>query len=415
MSAEIVSGGPCRFCGHELTLVVTDLGMSPPCQSFLEKGALDEMEPFYPLVVWVCDDCWLMQLREYVTPEDTFTEYAYFSSYSDAWVEHMREYADSMVERLGLGPDSLVVEVASNDGYLLQWFQARGVPVLGIEPAENVAEVARGKGIETLTEFFGRELGAQLKAEGRGADLVCGANVMAQVPDLNSFVAGFAEILNPGGVVTVEFPHLQRLIEGNQFDTIYHEHYSYFSLHTTERIFAAHGLTIFDVDELWTHGGSLRIYARHAADTTKPVTPAVIELRERELAAGYASPAAYARFDEQVKRAKRRLLEALLQARDEGRKIVGYGAAGKGMTLLNYCGIRTDLLDMVVDRNKYKHGRFCPGVHVPVRPVEDLWAARPDYVLILPWNLRDEITAQLEGIREWGGQFIVPIPEVEVF
>ena len=247
---EPVTGGPCRFCGHELSLVVTDLGMSPPCQSFLEREQLDDMERFYPLVVWVCDECWLMQLREYVTPEDTFVEYAYFSSYSDAWVEHMHHYADSMIERFNLGPESLVVEVASNDGYLLQWFKARDVPVLGIEPAENVAEVARGKGIETITEFFGAELGARLNAEGRGADLVCGANVMAQVPDLNSFVAGFAKILKPRGVVTVEFPHLQRLIEENQFDTIYHEHYSYFSLHTTERIFAAHGLTIFDVDEL---------------------------------------------------------------------------------------------------------------------------------------------------------------------
>jgi hypothetical protein len=320
-----------------------------------------------------------------------------------------------MTERFRLGADSLVVEVASNDGYLLQRFVAMGIPVLGVEPARNVAEIAVAKGVPTITEFFDRNLAEKLRSEGNRADLLVGKNVLAQVPDLESFVGGLAVLLADTGVVTIEFPHLQRLIEGNQFDTIYHEHYSYFSLHTTEKLFAAHGLTIFDVDELWTHGGSLRIYARHAANDSLAVHDRVHALRARERALGYADPSAYEKFDEQVKATKRALLKFLIEAKAEGKSVVGYGAAGKGMTMLNYCGIGTDFLDFVVDRNPYKHDRFCPGVHVPVLPVEALWEAKPDYVLILPWNLREEISAQLAAIREWGGRFVVPIPTTEVW
>lgn len=410
-----VDGGACRGCGARLTRQVVDLGMHPPCQRFLTAEQAGEMEPFYPLVVWVCDRCWLAQIGAHVPPEDIFVEYAYFSSFSDAWVEHVRRYADDMTERFGLGPDSLVVEVASNDGYLLQWFVAKGIPVLGIEPARNVAEVAVSKGVRTITEFFDVSLAEKLRADGVRANLLAGKNVLAQVPDLRGFVAGLARLLADDGVVTIEFPHLQRLIEGNQFDTVYHEHYSYFSLSATERLFAAEGLTIFDVDELWTHGGSLRIYARHAADETKPVTERVHALRAREKALGYTDPSAYESFDEQVKATKRALLRFLVEAKDAGKRVVGYGAAGKGMTLLNYCGIGTDFLDFVVDRNPYKHHKYCPGVHVPVLPVEALWEARPDYVLILPWNLRDEISGQLAGIRDWGGRFVVPIPTTEVW
>jgi hypothetical protein len=402
-------------CGHELRRTVVDLGMHPPCQRFLEPVQLDDMEPFYPLVAWVCESCWLVQIGEHVPPEEIFVEYAYFSSYADSWVAHVHKYADDMTERWGLGPESLVVEVASNDGYCLQWFVQKNIPVLGIEPAKNVALVAEEKGVRTLTEFFDRELARSLRNDGVRPNLLFGKNVLAQVPDLNSFVEGMASLLADDGVITVEFPHLQRLIEGNQFDTIYHEHYWYFSLHATERLFARHGLTIFDVDELPTHGGSLRIYARHDTDDAKPVTERVHELRAREQRLGYADPSAYARFDEQVKAAKRSLLQFLVRAKEDGKRVVGYGAAGKGMTLLNYCGIRTDFLDFVVDRNPYKHGRYCPGVHVPVLAVEALWDARPDYVLILPWNLREEISGQLAGIREWGGQFVVPIPTTQVF
>ncbi len=415
MEHGVISGGPCRACGHDLTRSVVDLGMHPPCQRFLSTDQTGDMEPFYPLQVWVCDACWLVQIGAHVAPEEIFVEYGYFSSFSDAWLAHVKTYADDMTRRFGLGPHSLVVEVASNDGYMLQWFVEKQIPVLGIEPAKNTAEVAEAKGVRTVTEFFDRDLALRLRDDGVRADLLAGKNVMAQIPDLNSFVAGMKILLADNGVITVEFPHLQCLIEGNQFDTIYHEQYSYFSIQSTERLFAQHGLVLFDVDELWTHGGSLRIYARHAEDTTKPVTAAVRALREREARMGYADPSAYARFDEQVQATKRALLEFLIDAKNAGKRIVGYGAAGKGMTMLNYCGIRQDFVDFVVDRNPYKHGRFCPGVHVPVLPVEALAEARPDYVLILPWNLRDEISTQLAYIREWGGQFVVPIPTTTVF
>jgi hypothetical protein len=329
-------------------------------------------------------------------------------------VKHAEDYVAAMTDRLRLGKDSFVVELASNDGYLLQWFVKRGIPCLGIEPAANVAKAAEQKGVPTLVKFFGTELGAELAKEGKQADLIAGNNVLAQVPDLNSFVGGVRNLLKPTGTVTLEFPHLQRLVEGNQFDTIYHEHFGYFSLLAVEKIAAAHGLTLFDVDEIWTHGGSLRVYLRHTADPSRPVSERVHALRSREKDLGYADIASYARFQEQVDRTKRRLLQILISARDQGKRVVGYGAPGKGNTLLNYCGIRSDLVEFTVDRNPYKQGRFLPGTHIPIHAPARLDEARPDYVLILPWNFKDEIVAQLAHIREWGGKFIVPIPEPAV-
>ena len=411
-----VFAAPCRFCGAVLRTTMVDLGMSPLCETFLLPQELNAPETFFPLHVRVCERCLLAQVQEYVTPEDIFEEYAYFSSYSTAWLDHTKRYADAMTERLGLGADSLVVELASNDGYLLQWFVEKGVPVLGIEPAANVAQVAIDRGIPTRVEFFGEEVARALAAEGVQADLVAGNNVLAQVPDLNSFVAGITTILAPGGTVTIEFPHLRKLMDGNQFDTIYHEHFWYFSLLATEKVFAAHGLTLFDVEELWTHGGSLRVFARHADEAdARPVTEAVERLRAEELAHGLDQMATYERFGAQVEATKRDILRFLIEARDQGKRVVGYGAPGKGNTLLNYCGIRTDLIEFTVDCNPYKHGRFLPGTHIPVHPPEALDAARPDYVFILPWNLRDEIAEQLAHVREWGGKFVAPIPGIDVW
>jgi SAM-dependent methyltransferase len=404
----------CRACGAELHDTVVDLGVSPLCESFLSRDALDRMEPFYPLHVWVCRECFLVQLSEYVPAEEIFREYAYFSSYSQTWLDHAREYVSKMTERASLSSASFVIELASNDGYLLQYFVERGIPCLGVEPAANVAQVARARGVDTLVAFFGERTALELREAGRAADLVIGNNVLAQVPDLNSFVAGVAIVLKPRGTVTFEFPHLTRLLEGNQFDTIYHEHYSYFSLLTAESVLARHGLTVFDVEELRTHGGSLRIHARHAADAGRPVTASVHELRRREEHAGYRRVETYARFSERVREAKRKLLTLLIDAKRAGKRIVGYGAPGKGNTLLNYCGIGTDFVDFTVDRNPYKHGRFLPGTRIPIHPPERLDEARPDYVLVLPWNLADEIMAQLAHVRSWGCKFIVPIPEATV-
>ncbi len=404
----------CLFCGTALRHTFVDLGMSPLCESYVPKEKLNHMEPFYPLHVYVCDKCFLVQLEEYVSPEEIFTEYAYFSSYAESWVEHMRSYADLIVDRLGLGQGSLVVEVASNDGYLLQHFVRKGIPVLGIEPAANVARVAVEKGIPTLVKFFGEQTARELAAAGKQADLICGANVLAQVPKPNDFVKGLQILLKPGGVVTIEFPHLMRLIAESQFDTIYHEHFSYFSFVSAEKIFAAQGLTLFDVEELPTHGGSLRVYARHAGDTTKPITKRAVELRQREIDGGLLRIETYAHFGEQVKVTKRKLLAFLIEAKSAGKTIVGYGAPGKGNTLLNYCGIRTDFIDFTVDRSAYKQGKFLPGTHIPIHDPERIRQSRPDYVLILPWNFKDEIIQQMAYIREWGGRFVVPIPEVRV-
>jgi hypothetical protein len=404
----------CRFCGQLLTHTFVDLGMSPLCESFLRPDQVNQPEAFYPLHVYVCDRCFLVQLQEYVPVAEIFTEYAYFSSYSDAWLDHARRYADAMIERFGLGTGSSVVEVASNDGYLLRNFVERGIPALGIEPAANVARVAVERGIPTRVAFFGRACAGELVAETGRADLIAGNNVLAQVPDLNDFVAGLQILLKPTGVITIEFPHLLQLMRENQFDTIYHEHFSYFSLVTAEAIFAAHGLTLFDVEELPTHGGSLRIFGRHESDESKPVSARLKALRAREIEAGLTRLESYDRFADQVKRTKWNLLEFLVRARREGKTVVGYGAPGKGNTLLNYCGIRTDFLDYTVDRNPYKHGRFTPGTHIPIFPPDRIGETKPAYLLILPWNLKDEIIRQMAEIRSWGGKFVVPIPTVQV-
>jgi SAM-dependent methyltransferase len=412
--ASKTSHGRCRLCDKALSTSFMDLGMSPLCESFLTAEQTDAMEPFYPLHALVCDSCFLVQLKEYVQPEHIFTEYAYFSSYSTSWVEHARRYCEMIKARLALGANSRVYEIASNDGYLLQHFLPLGVPVTGIEPAANVAEVARKKNIPTLVEFFGLNLAQKLASEGKTADLIIGNNVLAQVPDLNDFTAGMAHLLAPQGVITLEFPHLEKLINENQFDTIYHEHFSYFSFHTVERIFAAHDLTLFDVEELPTHGGSLRIYARHNADTVHPVTERVRALREWEHSAGFTRVDHYRSFAHQVESTKRKLLNFLIEAKSAGKTIVGYGAPGKGNTLLNYCGIRTDFLDYTVDRNPHKQGKFLPGTHIPIFAPDRIRETRPDYVFILPWNVKDEIIEQMAYIRDWGGRFIVPIPEVQV-
>jgi hypothetical protein len=388
--------------------------MSPLCESFLRRDQLNQMEEFYPLHAFVCEKCFLVQLEQFVSPDHIFTEYAYFSSYSDSWLEHCRRYTDQMRDRFRLNQKSLVVELASNDGYLLQYFVEKQIPVLGIEPAANVAKVAEEKKVPTLVKFFGNQLAADLASEGQQADLLVGNNVLAQVPDLCDFVAGINTLLKPGGVLTLEFPHLLKLIEENQFDTIYHEHFSYFSLLTTEKILDAFGLVLFDVEELPTHGGSLRIYGRHREDDSKPVSARVVDLSRREAAAGVQRLEVYCAFSEKVKETKRRLLECLIDAKRERKSIAGYGAPGKGNTLLNYCGIGTDFLDYTVDRNPYKHGRFTPGMHIPIYSPEKIREMRPDYLLVLPWNLRNEIMQQMAFIREWGGKFIVPIPEATV-
>jgi SAM-dependent methyltransferase len=405
----------CLFCGAVLEHTFIDLGMSPLCESFVPAEKASEMEAFYPLHVYVCSECFLVQLQVYVSPSEIFSEYAYFSSYSKAWLEHAESYAAMISNRLSLNTRSQVVELASNDGYLLQYFAARGIPVLGVEPAANVAEVAVAKGLPTLVKFFNEETARELVADGTRADLICGNNVLAQVPDVNSFVEGMKILLDPGGVITIEFPHLMRLMAENQFDTIYHEHFFYFSLVAVERIFAAHRLTLFDVDELWTHGGSLRIYARHSENQALAPTERLQDLRGREVAAGFLKLEGYAGFGERVRESKRRLLDFLIRTKREGKSIAGYGAPGKGNTLLNYCGIRTDFLDYTVDRNPYKHGRLLPGSRIPIFPPERIDETRPDFVMILPWNLKDEIMAQLSHIRDWGGQFVVPIPEVTVY
>ncbi len=403
----------CLFCGTPLVHTFVDLGMSPLCESFLAAEDVNRMEPFYPLHVRVCDSCFLVQLEQYVAPDEIFTEYAYFSSFSDSWVDHARRYAEQMTGVLGLGPDSLVVELASNDGYLLQHFVAAGIPCVGIEPAANVAEAAVAKGVPTRVEFFGREAAQRMLDEGLQPDLMAANNVLAQVPDINDFVGGIGMLLEKRGRITIEFPHLWNLIELRQFDTIYHEHFSYFSFLTTQRILAAHGMIVVDVEEIPTHGGSLRVHAENENTTTVP-SPAVAELAERERNAGYETIERYASFGPAVEETKRNLLRYLIDARDAGRRVVGYGAPGKGNTLLNYCGIRSDLLEYTVDRNPYKHGRFLPGTHIPVHPPERIAETKPDDILILPWNLEREIVEQLAYTKEWGARLVIPIPTAKV-
>jgi SAM-dependent methyltransferase len=409
------AGTGCRFCGAELGATFVNLGLSPLCESYPAAGDLNQGEKFYPLHVYVCAECFLVQLQEYESPENIFTEYAYFSSYSDSWLAHAKSYCNKMTSRLKLDGESFVVEVASNDGYLLQYFAERKISVLGIEPAANVAKVAVEKGVPTLVRFFGEALAGELASEGRRADLVLGNNVLAQVPDLNDFVAGLRILLKPEGVLTLEFPHLLRLMERNEFDTIYHEHFSYFSMLTVERILKAHGLRAFDVEELATHGGSLRLYACRAEAGTHLTQPAVERLIEQEHQAGLRSIDGYADFSRQVKETKWALVEFLLAARRQGKSVAGYGAPGKSATLLHYCGIGQDLLDYTVDRSPYKQGRFLPGNRIPIYHPDRIRETKPDYVLILPWNLKDEIAEQLAYVREWGGRLVTPIPELAIF
>lgn len=402
----------CRFCAAPLDAIFTDLGMSPLANSNVTPEKVNAMEAFYPLRALVCAKCFLVQLEEFETPEQIFAEdYAYYSSYSSSWLAHSERYAEQMIERLSLDASSQVVEIASNDGYLLQFFHDREISVLGIEPAGNVAKVAVEKGIETVVEFFGEDVARSL-AGASSADLLLGNNVLAHVPDLNDFVAGMKVLLKPDGVITMEFPHLMRLIEENQWDTIYHEHFSYFSFLTVSAVFEAHGLRLYDVEELPTHGGSLRIYGAHAEDPQKPETDAARELRERERAAGYEQLDVYLGYGRRVEQDKRQILGFMIALKEEGLSIVGYGAPAKGNTMLNYCGIRRDFIDYTCDLNPHKQGHFLPGSHIPIRSPEQIREDKPDVVLILPWNLKDEIVEQLGFIREWGGRFAVRTPEL---
>lgn len=403
----------CRFCGTLLEDVFADLGMSPLANSYLTPKEANAMEPFYPLRAFVCAHCFLVQLEAFETPDRIFSDYAYFSSYSTTWLEHCRRYAERVIDRFAIDASSHVVELASNDGYLLQFFHRRRIPVLGVEPAANVAKVALQKGIPTLVEFFGRETARSLVPES-SADLVIGNNVLAHVPDLADFVAGIEILLKAGGVVTMEFPHLMRLVEGNHFDTIYHEHFSYFSFLTAQRVFAAHGMRLFDVEELPTHGGSLRIYGCHADDESKPETEAAAALVEREREAGYEDLDMYRAYAQRVLQEKRAILSFLIELKSQGLSIAGYGAPAKGNTLLNFCGVGTDFIDYTVDVNPHKQGHLLPGSHIPVRAPEALAETKPDIVLILPWNLREEIMEQHAYVREWGGRFASRAPEMRL-
>lgn len=401
----------CRHCGSALALPFLDLGSAPPSNAYLSAAGLRAPETWFPLRVLACEACWLVQTEDHAGREALFTaDYAYFSSFSSSWLAHARAYVNMAVARFGLGPDSRVAEVAANDGYLLQYVQAAGIPCYGIEPTRSTADAARAKGLDIVERFFGVALAEELAAAGRQADLVAANNVLAHVPDINDFVAGFARLLKPQGVATFEFPHLMRMVRENQFDTAYHEHYSYLSLTAVERIFAANGLAVFDVEELATHGGSLRVFAERADTGARPRAPAVEALLRAETAAGLREAALYRAFQGRAEAVKNDLLVALLAARAAGRKVAAYGAAAKGNTLLNFAGVRPDLLPYVVDRNPAKQGRFLPGSRIPVVDEAHLRADRPDLVLILPWNLKDEVMAQLADIRAWGGRFAVAVP-----
>ncbi|MBE0656971.1 MAG: class I SAM-dependent methyltransferase [Bryobacteraceae bacterium] len=404
----------CRFCGKPLQHTFIDLGMSPLCESYPSAADLHRGETYYPLHVRVCDSCFLVQLEEYESADNIFTDYAYFSSFSDSWLNHCQTYCKDMIDRFQLDSKSFVVEVASNDGYLLQYFVEQRIPVLGIEPAKNVASAALEKGVPTMVEFFGKQLADKLAGEGRQADLVLGNNVLAQVPDLNDFVSGLAALLKPGGVLTLEFPHLLRLIDGNEFDTIYHEHFSYFSLGTAVEILKKHDLTVFDIDELPTHGGSLRVYACRSA-CNRQTSSSVAKVLQMEASANLRTLRGYEGFGEKVKQTKFAFLEFLLSAAQSGKTVAGYGAPGKSATLLNYCGVGKDLIHFTVDRNPYKHGRFLPGTRIPIFPPDHIREQKPDYIVILPWNLKTEIMAQLQYVREWGGQLVVPIPFLTIY
>jgi len=412
--AQAEATTPCRFCGAELKETFVDLGMSPLCETYPSATELKQGEMYYPLHAYVCSQCFLVQLKEFASRESIFTDYPYFSSYSESWLRQCESYCDRMIQRFGLAAGKSVLEVASNDGYLLQYFVERGIAVLGIEPAANVAEAAIAKRVPTLVRFFGAALAGELAAQGRKADLIVANNVLAQVPDLNDFVQGLSTVLKVDGVITLEFPHLLRLIEHQEFDTIYHEHFSYFSMLTLHRILAAYGLRVFDVEELPTHGGSLRVYACHDESKQYPSTDAMGKILHAEMAAELDTMNGYRSFSDRVKETKLALIDFLLSAARAGKSVAGYGAPGKSATLLHYCGIGRDLIEYTVDRNPYKQGRFLPGTHIPIYHPDRIRETKPDYVLILPWNLKGEIIEQMQFIREWGGKFVVPIPKVNV-
>lgn len=410
-----MTAAACGFCGTVLEHTFIDLGTSPLCESYVKPERRYEAEPFYALHVYVCANCFLVQVEELEKAENIYSDYAYFSSYSESWLQHAKRYVNMAVERFGLDTRHQVIEIASNDGYLLQYFAEKDIPVLGVEPAANIAVVAESKGIPTIVEFFGETAAKKLVAKGIQADLLLGNNVLAHVPRLNDFVKGLKILLRPGSVLTMEFQHLMRLIAENQFDTIYHEHFSYLSLLTVEKVFATHGLALFDVEELPTHGGSLRIFACHAEDQSKSRSPRVDEVKASEVAAGLTRLETYLAFTAKVEETKRKLLEFLIGAKRDGKHVAGYGAPGKGNTLLNYCGIRTDFIDYTVDRSPHKQGLFLPGTRIPIHHPDKIRETKPDFVIILPWNLKDEIMKQMAYIREWGGQFVVPIPTVRVY
>ena len=405
----------CRFCGAELTQVFVDLGMSPLANSFLNSDILNQSEPFYPLRTLVCSGCFLVQLEEFESPENIFTSYAYFSSYSESWLKHAEDYVNMMISRFEFDNNSQIIEIASNDGYLLQYFKKKRIPILGIEPASNVAKVAEERGIPTITKFFGVETAKELVLAGKQADLLLGNNVLAHVPNLNDFVAGMKILLKADGIITMEFPHLLQLIQQNQFDTIYHEHFSYFSLLTVQKIFSFHGLSIFDVDELSTHGGSLRIYARHTENNTLQINQKVNMFVQKEERFGLTKISTYKDFQERVNVVRENIINFFITAKNDGKKIICYGAPAKGNTLLNYCAIDSDFIDYTVDRSPHKQGLYLPGTHIPIKSPEKIREDKPNYLLILPWNLKDEIMTQMDYIRNWGGKFVVLIPEVKIY
>ena len=405
----------CRFCGEPLQHLFADLGVQPFCETYLGVNEQNKMEPFYLLRVYFCDNCLLVQLEESMSPKELFTNYAYYSSQSKGWLKHVESYAEMITAKLNLNEKSLVVEIGSNDGYLLQYFAQRGVQVMGVEPASNVAQEAQSKGIPTIIKFFDKELSDELVGQNKQADLLIGNNILAQVPDLNGFIESVKNLLKPTGVITMEFHHLMKLIDNNQFDTISHERFSYLSFTVVEKVFASHGLTIFDVEEIPTHGGSLRLYARHAEDDSKPITPNVPELRNKEKDNGLNEAEKYSSFDQKVKKTKRAILTCLIELKNSGKSIVGYGAHAEANTLLNYCGIRLDFLDYTADRNPFKQGKFLGGTRIPVFHPDKIKESKPDYVFVLPWSIKREIMEQLSYIAEWDGKFIVPIPEVTVY
>ena len=406
----------CRFCNSELTRKFVNLGMSPLANSYLRSDQINQMEPYYPLHAFVCNKCLLVQLEEFETPEHIFTNYAYFSSYSQTWVKHAEDYANTAINRFNLDKNSQVIEIASNDGYLLQNFQKRNIPILGIEPAANVAKVAKEKGIPTLIKFFGAETANKVSSEGKQADLLIVINVMPHVPNLIDFVKGMKIILKPGGIITIQFSaYLLQLIQQNEFDTVYHEHFSYFSLITIQKILSANGLEIFDVEELSIHGGSLRIYVKHMENNVLTTSESVNQIIQKEKQFGLDNILTYEKFQEQVIKSKQKTWEFFIMAKNSNKKIVCYGAPAKGNTFLNYCGIGTDFIDYTVDINPHKQGLFLPGTHIPIKKPEDIQRTKPDYLLILAWNLKDEIMNQMGYIRDWGGKFVVLVPEVKIY